>query len=353
MPPLPRWLPLLAAGLQLLIGGVRFSDGRILLAISQGQGLEAAIFRNPATHYIWESPLKVLLLRAWPLASLLGLACLFLLLGLLPLIGLLWPRGSRFYALTSWLLVLTPALKVSLQHLGVGDGLVSLLTVLLVLQRRHPATAAGLVLLIATWHPGQALFIAVSTLVGMMAVGEAQPLRRLWPLATAMVGALLAGRLVLLLHNHSLGFAYTGRFGYLKLRFAEFLPGNLLHAPLGLLFPIALCLACLGLIRLPQHRLGCSLVLAWCAVVSAVAVFTTDVSRVAVLCLSPLPLILVDSPDSITFTGPWHWPWLRRHGPLLCGLATAVIPLYSWSGIDLSLWPDLFHDACKYGIFCS
>ncbi len=352
MPPLPRWLPLLAAGLQLLIGGLRFSDGRTLLAIAQGQGLEAEIFHNPATQYVWESPLKVWLLRAWPLPSLLALAGLFLLLGLLPLIGLLWPMGSRFYVLTSWLLLLTPALKVSLQNLGVGDGLVSLLTVLLVLQRRHPATAAGLLLFIAAWHPGQAPFIAMSTLVGMVAVGEGRPLRRLGLLTSAMAGALLASRLLLLLYNNTLGFAYTGRFGYLKLRLAEFLPGNLLHAPLALLFPIALGLACVGLLRLPQQRPATSLVLAWCALVSAVALFTTDVSRVVVLCLTPLPLVLIDSRVPITPSRPWRWPWMQRHWPLLCSLVVALIPLYSWSGIDLSLWPDLLQDACKYGITC-
>lgn len=345
--PLPRWIPLLAAGLQLLIGGLRFSDGRTLLAIAQGQGLEAEIFSNPATHYVWESPLKVWLLRAWPLASLPALAALFLLLGLLPLTGLLWPRSSRFYALSAWLLLLTPALKVSLQNLGVGDGLVSLLSVLLVLQRRHTGRAAGLLLLIAAWHPGQAPFIAISTLVGMLACGEAQPIRRLWSLAIAMAATLLAGRLLLKLHNHSLGFTYTDRFGYLKLRLAEFLPGNLLHAPLALLFPISLCLACWLLIRLPKQRLGSGLILAWSAVVSAVALLTTDVSRVAVLCLTPLALILA---ESTSLHRPW--PWLQHFWPLLCLLAIALIPLYSWSGIDLSLWPDLLDDACKYGVTC-
>lgn len=352
MPPLPRRIPLIAAGLQILIGGLRFSDGRILLAIAQGQGLEAEIFRNPATHYIWESPLKVWMLRAWPVPSMPGLAALFLFLGLLPLIGLLWPRCSRFYFLTSWLLVLTPALKVSLQNLGVGDGLVSLLTVLLVLHRRHHVLAACLVLLIAVWHPGQAPFIAMSILVGMVAVGEAQQPRSLWIVATSLAGALLVGRFLLLIHNHSLGFAYTGRFGYLKLRLAEFLPSNFLHAPLALVFPVALCLASIGLVRLPRPRFSSGLLLVWCSLVSAVALMTTDVSRVVVLCLTPLPLILSDSSVPIAPPPTWSWSWLHRHGPLLCALATALIPLYSWSGIDFSLWGDLLKDACKYGITC-
>ena len=72
--PIPRYLPIFSLILQTLVGGIRFSDGKALLAISSGQDINALIFQeHPGTQYLWESPLKVILLRTLPLESFINL----------------------------------------------------------------------------------------------------------------------------------------------------------------------------------------------------------------------------------------------------------------------------------------
>jgi len=372
---IPRWLPLLSASLQIAVGGLRFSDGRILMAIVEGHGIEDPVFQNPLTHYIWESPLKVWLLRLVPFDSYWALAALFLLLGVLPLIGLAWPTTSRFYVLTTGLIVLTPCLKISMENLGVGDGFISFLTLMLALCLRAPIRFAACLLLLGLWHPGQVLFIAVSFWLGAWSSGllSRHPVPRLDTgclgspsVASLRVIAMLAcvgvvaSRIVLVIYNRGLGFHYVDRFGYIKLKLAEMLPLNLQQAPISLAFPLAYGL---GLIWLGRQRILASgkvaVLLGWVVGLSGIALATTDVTRVAILCLSPLVLLLFEA--MMVQSPPWRSrlasPAGTRTGvprPLvLMAVMAPLIPLCSWSGIDFSLWPDLVADLCNYGVACS
>ena len=60
----PRYILFLALTLQFIVGGLRFSDGQFLRTISFGDDIYAPIFQNnPLSQYIWESPLKILILK--------------------------------------------------------------------------------------------------------------------------------------------------------------------------------------------------------------------------------------------------------------------------------------------------
>lgn len=375
-PPLliPRWLPLLSALLQIAIGGIRFSDGQILLAIAEGHGIEDPVFQNPLTHYIWESPLKVWLLRVFPWESYTALAGLFLLLGCLPMVGLAWPKTSRFYLLTSGLILLTPCLKISVENLGVGDGAISFLTLMLVLCLRRPVRFAVCLLLLGLWHPGQAVFIAVSYCLGAWASGLLAPHSAaqsrfgsqrstvhasLWILVLLSVLTVGASRIVLLLYNRSLGFHYVDRFGYVKLKLLAMLPLNLLQSPISLAFPLAYGLAVLWLCHQRLLSTGMTVVLlAWIAGMGGISLATTDVTRVAILCLSPLVLLLFEG--FMAQAVPWRstpvhrltWMPAMPRRLVLMVLLAPLVPLCSWSGIDFSLWPDFVADLCKYGVAC-
>jgi hypothetical protein len=143
--------------LTLMVAGIRFSDGSLLLAIASGAGIDSSSFNASHTQYVFDSPLKILLLKLSP-SNILWIAFTFFLISLLPLIGIFTHEKSKWYYLTAALIALTPSIKISLQNIGVGDGLVYLLILVAVGSLNGPVILLT-ILLIALWHPQQAFFI--------------------------------------------------------------------------------------------------------------------------------------------------------------------------------------------------
>ncbi|MCU0755815.1 MAG: hypothetical protein MUE46_11945 [Xanthomonadales bacterium] len=323
---------LIGALLIVALGGLRFSDGSMLLAMARGATVADPVFANPATQYVWDSPAKVVLLQAVP-AKILVIAVIFGLLAILPLLGTL-STDRRALFLTGVLVLLTPALKVSIQNIGMGDGLV-MAAIGLAIVTRHAALIGAALLLIALWHPQQSFFIGLSLLLAWYAYEETLDRRRV----AAVLAGLAIGCLIFLWWKTTLGFEYAGRGAYMRDRLNEFLDRSVWTV----LFAFLPVLAWFGLA--PRPRRGLLLLAGWLTLLMLVSFLTTDVTRV--MALISLPIVLVGA-DAL-----WQQ---RQQLPLnrvaALALLVLLLPPFSWSGFDVWLWDDLLADACKWGLVC-
>lgn len=314
----------------LLISGIRFSDGHLLLAIAHGGTVADPAFSNPASQYVWDSPLKVWLLWLLP-PRVLVIAVTFTILAFLPCVGLL-SRSLMMFRLTVVALCLTPAFKISIQNIGLGDGLEILAIIAMAATRRLPVLVAG-VAIIALWHPQQSFFIGLSYLIASFSYGRSD--RRE---TAAVLGTLAAAGVVFLVWKVSLGFSYVGRGDYMISMAGEFVPRNLTFAPIWMA-PLAAWFAFLR----PTLKHGVALISSWIAVLVVVSLLTADVTRV--LTIVTLPIVLVS-----VLSEAEEGSALPASRVAMLALFILAIPPCSWSGLDWSVWGDFLSDLHKWGI---
>lgn len=324
---------LIALGFLLTIAGIRFSDGSLLLAIANGDSASSPAFNDPFTQYHWDQPLKVMLLRVLP-ANILVIAVVFLGLNLLPVSLALHP-GDRALWLSSVTLLLTPAFKVVVQNIGAGDGLVVALILVAAIYQRLPVVAICY-FLIGFWHPQQAFFIGLSGLLSIYVYREKPE----WSHVIVIAGALALALIVYLAHRANLGFQYKGRGDFVTLHLKSYFSRNLIYAPIALA-PVALWF----FIAAPSTIRGSHLLVLWMMVLAGVSLIAMDVTRVMTIISLPIILagaIKLEGESSIESNAKLWW------------LATlvAIIPVYSWSGLDAFLWNDLIKDFCKWTSLC-
>jgi len=316
-----------------VIGGIRFSDGSMLLAIASGATVADPVFARAAPQYVWDSPLKVALLNLLP-AHFAAIAAAFALLAVLPLAGLV-ARDARLRALSLAAIFLTPAFKISIQNIGVGDGLVVLLILIASASSRVMVIAAAL-FAIGLWHPQQSFFIGGSFLLARHCFGPRLERRDVM----AVAGSLAAAALVYFSYRYLLAFSFAGREAYLADQAGGFLAGNFAAAPIA----FAPLLIWLGLIA-PRPERGLRWLVAWIVVLAAVSVLTTDVTRV--MTLTSLPIVLAGAARLLDGGRPLP---LRRLA--VAAILILLLPPYSYSGFDWWLWGDLRADACRWAGYC-
>ena len=320
--------------LVVVIGGVRFSDGSALLAIAQGATAESPVFSGSgALQYIWDSPLKVLSLRFLP-PKIYDVALFFGFLAVLP-VALLLTRNTLLFWLSSSAFVLTPCLKISVQNVGVGDGLTIFLVVLLFFFD-NAILLSIISFAIGLWHPHQAFFIGISFAVSKYIYFE--DVR--WKQIATVLGSLVFAASVFFLWKTSLGFEYSGRGAFMEARMPELLYRNLLYAPASLL-PIALWF---WFVPIDTER-GNWLLVGWLSILAVVSLLTTDVTRV--MSLTALPLLLAESKKLIEKKRSISAKRLVLFASLI-----VLIPPFSWSGFDYLVWTDLITDLCDWGVYC-
>lgn len=325
------WLFLL---LSVFLAGIRFSDGGMLLAISRGATISDPIFKEVTTQYVWDSPLKIFLLQALP-AKVIVIAVVFAALAVLPVVALTTWKNHRLIWLGVATLALTPALKVSVQNIGVGDGLVIFLVLLLFYL--HKLWLIGLAFFVlALWHPHQSFFIGFSYLIARYCYAEDFDKREVF----VVLGSLVCAALIFFLYKASLGFNYGGRETYLMERLQYFIHRNIAYAPISFL-PIALWFFFVA----PSPARASFLLIGWLAILGVVSLLMTDVTRV--MTITSLPIVLMGASklfDSATSVASSRFF-------LVAGLI-ALIPPYSWAGLDFWLWTDFAGDLCKWRIYC-
>jgi len=324
------WMFLVAA---VIVGGIRFSDGSALLAIAQGATAESPTFsESGALQYIWDSPLKVLSLRYLP-PNIYGVALFFGFLSVLP-VSLLLTRDTLLFWLSSSALVLTPCLKISIQNIGVGDGLTILLVIFLCyFNSKILLSLTSLIL--GLWHPHQAFFIGLSFAISQYIYFEEVR----WTQIATVLASLAFAAAVFFLWKASL--EYSGRGAFMEARMPELLYRNLLHAPVAFL-PIALWF---WFVPIAPQR-GNWLLAGWMLILAVVSLLTTDVTRV--LSLTALPLLLTESKKLANEGGDS----ISAKSLLVFASLIILIPPFSWSGLDYLVWTDLFSDLCEWGVYC-
>ncbi len=318
--------------LVILWSGIRFRDGTVLLAISRGLPPSDPALENFG-QWLWDAPLKIGLLRLLPgNAVAIGLA--FAALGILPGIGLL-SRGHRFLWLTVVTVFLTPAFKVSLQNLGVGDGVLMFLALSI-------CASTDIYLLVvaaftmALWHPQQSFFVGVSFFVGRFCYYGKIERRQ----AFAVGGALALGALAYITYKALLPFHFVGRAEFMTQHGQDTLVRNLYLAPVAFAPTFLwMCLLSPRPTRLPW------LVIGWLCLLGVVATFTSDVTRV--MTITSLPIILTGASKIID-----DCSFISTSRIMIVGVLVLLVPPLNWSGLDYFLWPDLIGDLCKWHVYC-
>jgi len=326
------WMFLVVA---VIVGGIRFSDGSALLAIAQGATAESPAFgESGALQYIWDSPLKVLSLRSLP-PNIYGVALFFGFLSVLP-VTLLLTRDKLLFWLSSLTLVLTPCLKISLQNIGVGDGLTMFLVIFLC-YFNNVFLLSLTSFILGLWHPQQAFFIGISFVISQYVCFEEVK----WTRIATVLASLAFAAAVFFLWKASLDFEYSGRGAFMEARMPELLYRNLLYAPVAFL-PVALWFWFVPI----APRRGHWLLSGWMLVLVVVSLLTTDVTRV--ISLTALPLLLTESKKLMNEGGDS----ISAKRLLVFASSIALIPPVSWSGLDYFVWTDLFSDLCEWGVYC-
>ncbi|MCC8995345.1 MAG: hypothetical protein LM550_17040, partial [Candidatus Contendobacter sp.] len=319
--------------LVIIISGIRFSDGSMLLAIARGATVDNSVFTNSAAQYVWDSPLKIITLQLLP-AKIIIIALAFGFLGILPLIGIISKDYHKFW-IAFVVVFLTPAFKVSIQNMGVGDGFVVFLIIIMSLSRSFFLVAVPL-FLIAIWHPQQSFFIGISYLLARYCyVGELNKKE-----LVTVFGSLGIAALIFFFYKSTLSFSYSGREVYMASRINELLHHNLIYAPIAFA-PIIFWFLLSGV----RVKKGTGLLSLWLCGLAFVSLLTTDVTRV--MTIISLPIVTLGA-NNILIDKVVVPPWKFVFG----GTLIALIPPFSWSGFDYFLWKDLISDFCKWGVHC-
>jgi hypothetical protein len=308
------------------MAGVRFVDGRALLAMAGKGPLANSILRNPQFQYLLDSPLKLTFLRSLP-PHILFIASAFAVIESLPFLCLFWKTPEvRWLSFTA--LFLTQGSKTIVQNLGHGDGLIIFLIIMLVVLQREIALFF-IMLVIALWHPQQSFFIGLSYLLATFCYSGKLEFRRI----AGIVGALAVGAITFVIFRHALGFNYAGRETYFADTAAQTFWKDIVWAPLAA-GPTLLWMFFLGnrIVKLRPVLWG------WLAILVVVAVMTLDVTRV--MTLIALPIVLVGARELKELPTP------RRM--IYAAAALAFVPTYSWDGVEFFIWKGLLADISRW-----
>jgi hypothetical protein len=324
------WLSL---ALVIVIAGVRLSDGTTMLAISHGATIADPVFKEPESQIVLDSPLKVFLLQALP-AKIIVIAVAFSVLAFLPAAGLV-ARDSRILWLTFATVFLTPAFKVSVQNIGYGDGLIVLSIMLLFFSNKHWLLFFAF-FLIGLWHPQQSFFISLSFLLARYCYTEMFDRRE----ALVVFASLACAAVVYFMYKSSLNYHYGGREVYMLGHIRAFLHRNPIYQLIGFA-PIVLWFWLVA----PKPVRGGLLLAGWLLILGAVSLLTSDVTRV--MTVTSLPIVLAGA------TRIMESPLTVPRGKIaVTAIMIALIPAFSWSGLDFFLWSDLVRLLCKWESYC-
>jgi hypothetical protein len=324
----------IAAGLQILLGGIRAVDGTSLAQVAQ-DGFSASI--ENFSQYIFDSPLKVLFLKTVGITSPAGIAVLFMVLAFLPFpAALLAPDAER--RKTCLLMVAAlPVTHVAFSILGSGDSVMMAGAVAIIVTSSRWLVAVVAAAMIG-WHMQQGVII-LAMLASVMALAGDQDSRRKLPW---LVAGALAGFAVYMACRWWLMPPYRGRAGFMLQHMERFALRMVFYWPVAMLVAVPGLLA----VWLAMGLRGLHWI-AWLAIAGAFVVsgLTSDVSRVFFVLIFPVLLFSLLSPRIADAT-----PQLRRLDLLVPVLAlSSVVPLFNFSGIEIFDWKALVNLAIKYG----
>ena len=315
---------------------------------------------NPLSQYIWESPLKIFLLKILSTNSILAIGLVFITINILPTLGIFFNRKTRFYKLTSLLILFTPIFKICFQNIGLGDGFTILMSILLVLLN-DTFSYFILILLLGLWHPGQATFIVISALISKFLKEKSfynnQVSKSIFKgkrnYVLSSIISLIISRFILNIYNMNLGFNYLNRFDYLINKAPDFIIYNIIHSPISLIVPFLFIILVVSKLNKINY-LTKNIVIIWILTCSITSILTTDVTRVVNIILIPLYLSILESIGIYEFISKIKIFEFNKKNIFIFSIIIfiAFLPNYGWDGINFTMWDNFFDDICKYGFYC-
>ena len=306
------------------------------MAISEGADTSHEVFSsNPGAQYVFDSPLKVYILKLLP-SNLIVISAFFAILSALPLALLLFSaltESQRSVLLIYFLL--TPILAISFQNIGVGDGLIISLCLIATLSQK-PVFCATSIFFICIWHPQQSFFIVLSILIYDYTQSP-PPLKRFIPI---VISATL-GFFVYIIYNFSLDFEFASRADYMASNFSSILYSNFLKLPFFAAPLLAILYLCWPALKALDSK-KITVVLTYAFVVFLLSSLTTDFTRVFFILTTPIIIYLINNTHISVKSSKF----------LACYAVILLSPVVSWSGLDILLYRDFFRDICKWGVAC-
>ena len=326
------WLAAMAVAAQIVFGGLRPVDGSVISALAR-DGFRAEL---PAfAQYLFDSPLKIVVLKAIGIQSPTLLAGLFLALSVLPLAAAFLAEDDERRKSAFLLAAALPLTRISFGSLGVGDAVMFAGAIAVVVSRSRPVLLVASAVLVG-WHVQQGVLL-LGLVVGLgWVTGER---RDRASLAMIVLGAAL-GIAFFLLSRTWLAFPYQSRLGFLLAHLDRFLLRIVFY------WPAAIAVALPGFLLLWLARGVRSL--SWWLFAGTAASFlaasvTSDVSRVFFVLHWPMLLMaLLATPATIRA--------VRSPAVIVpVMLLSAVVPLLTWSGVEVFDWKALAQTVQKYG----
>lgn len=320
----------------IVFSGIRFSDGSMLMAISEGADTSHEVFSpNPDAQYVFDSPLKVYILRLLP-SNLIVISAFFAILSALPLALLLFPsltESQRSVLLIYFLL--TPVLAISFQNIGVGDGLIISLCLIATLSQKRVFYATS-IFFICIWHPQQSFFIVLSILIYDYTQGPSSSKRFIPIIISATLGFF-----VYIIYNFSLNFEFASRADYMASNSSSIIYSNFLKLPFFAAPLLAILYLCWPALKALDSKY-IIVFLTYAFVVFLLSSLTTDFTRVFFILTTPIIIYLIKNTNISVKSSKF----------LACYAVTLLSPVVSWSGLDILLYRDFFRDICKWGVAC-
>lgn len=326
------WLAGIAIAVQIVFGGMRPVDGSVLAVLAR-DGFRAEL---PAfAQYLFDSPLKIVLLKAIGLQSPTLLAGLFLALSFLPFAASFLAEDDERRKSAFLLAAALPLTRISFGSLGVGDAVMFAGAIAVVASRSRPVLLVASFILVG-WHVQQGILLLGLVVVLGWLTGE----RRDRASLAMIVAGVVLGIAFFLLSRTWLAFPYQSRLGFLLAHLDRFLLRIVFY------WPAAIAVALPGFLLLWLVR-GFRSVSWWLFAATAAsfvaASVTSDVSRVFFVLHWPMLLmVLMSKPDTIRSV---RSPTVIV--PVM--LLSAVVPLLTWSGVEVFDWKALAQTLQKYG----
>jgi hypothetical protein len=326
------WLVGMAIAAQIVFGGLRPVDGSVISTLAR-DGFRAEL---PAfAQYLFDSPLKIVLLKAIGIQSPTLLAGLFLALSFLPFAAAFLAEDDERRKSAFLLAAALPLTRISFGSLGVGDAVMFAGAIAVVVSRSRPVLLVASAVLVG-WHVQQGVLL-LGLVVGLGWLTGARRDRA--SLAMIVLGTAL-GTAFFLLSRTWLAFPYQSRLGFLLAHHDRFLLRIVFY------WPAAIAVALPGFLLLWLARGFRSLpwwLFAGTALSFVAASVTSDVSRVFFVLHWPMLLmVLLATPATIRA--------VRSPAVIVpVMLLSAVLPLLTWSGVEVFDWKALAQTVQKYG----
>jgi len=326
------WLAAAAVTAQLVFGGIRAVDGSVLAKLAR-DGFRAEL---PAfAQYLFDSPLKIVFLKTLGVQSPVLLAGVFFILSFLPFAAALLAPDDERRKSAFLLAAALPLTRISFGSLGVGDAVMFASAIALVVSRSRLVLLVASALLVG-WHVQQGVLLIALVVVLSHALDERRDRASL-----AMIAAGVAlGVAFFLLSRTWLGAPYQSRLGFLLAHLDRFV------LRIAFYWPAAIAVGLPGFLLLWLAR-GFKALPWWLwtgtALSFVAASVTSDVSRVFfVLHMPMLLLVLLSSPATVRS--------VRIPTVIVPVIALgAVVPLLTWSGVEVFDWKATAQTLLKYG----